>query len=296
MRLIHWSEEEWLKARADKITATDCAIIMGASKYKTPMQLWAEKLGLTEPKEQTEEMKWGLRLERPLIEAFQEETGAVAVKTPKWCLDVAEDKPWQAASLDADLKLKDRSEEGILELKTTSARGEAEWEDGVPLRHIMQVQHQMAVTGRLFAVVCALFGGQRMRWSMVERDQKAIDALTAAEHAFYQRLIKNDPPAINPGEENAKILAQVFNRPSDVEVDLGPDLVDVDQRLVAVKEEMKQLEVEKNLLENRLRAAIGNAMSCKLPTGVRYTWKPYSKKEYVVKAQTGRQLRRVGDE
>jgi len=36
---------EWFALRADGITATDVSVIAGLNPYKTPYQLWAEKLG-----------------------------------------------------------------------------------------------------------------------------------------------------------------------------------------------------------------------------------------------------------
>ena len=36
---------EWLQWRSQGITASDIPIILGLSPYKTPWQLWAEKVG-----------------------------------------------------------------------------------------------------------------------------------------------------------------------------------------------------------------------------------------------------------
>ena len=40
---------EWFALRADGITATDVSVIAGVNPYKTPYQLWAEKLGKYTP-------------------------------------------------------------------------------------------------------------------------------------------------------------------------------------------------------------------------------------------------------
>jgi putative phage-type endonuclease len=42
---INQRSGEWLKWRSEGVTATDVAIILGLSPYKTPWQLWAEKVG-----------------------------------------------------------------------------------------------------------------------------------------------------------------------------------------------------------------------------------------------------------
>lgn len=294
MREMMWSEEAWLKRRLEGITASDAAGLMGASKWDTPMSLFAAKLGLSEPKEKTEAMAWGLRLENVLAQAYAEETGHSPRKTPKWSIDVNEDRPWQMASLDFDLDVDGHL--GILETKTAGAHMEKAWEDGVPPGYVCQVQHQMAVTGRPFAVVCVLIGGQKMLHARVERDDKFIAVLNAVEAEFFDRLVKNQPPPVRPEEESAKVMAQVFHNPDNLVVPLPVDLVDVDRALVDLKASIKDMEAQKDILENRLRAAIGDHAAGLLPSGVKYTWKPYEKKEYVVKAQKGRQLRRVSND
>lgn len=291
MRVFHDSEERWLADRLDGITASDAAVIMGAAKWGSKLGLYAQKLGLSDPVERTEEMAWGLRLEQVLMEAYQEETGHTVTKTPKWCIDIRECLRWQKASLDADLVVDGVL--GILETKTTSERNAGEWDNGVPKYHQCQVQHQMAVTGRPFAVVAVLIGGQKMLHARVDRDDAFIQAMTDAEEKFWGQIIRNQPPSVDPGAENAKTLAQVFHNPSEVVVPLPMDLLTADERLVEVKAQLAALDTEKDALENRLRIAIGDHMGGLLPSGVKYTWKPFEKKEYVVKAQKGRMLRRV---
>lgn len=46
---LNQRSEEWLKWRALGITATDIPVILGLSPYKTPWQLWAEKIGRINP-------------------------------------------------------------------------------------------------------------------------------------------------------------------------------------------------------------------------------------------------------
>ena len=46
---LNQRSEEWLKWRAMGITATDIPVILGLSPYKTPWQLWAEKIGRINP-------------------------------------------------------------------------------------------------------------------------------------------------------------------------------------------------------------------------------------------------------
>ena len=51
MRVINLVQRtpEWLEWRALGISASEVAVILGRSPYKTPWRLWAEKTGLVRP-------------------------------------------------------------------------------------------------------------------------------------------------------------------------------------------------------------------------------------------------------
>ena len=62
---------EQREARKKGIGASDTPIIMGFSSYKTPYQLYLEKLGLVDDTEkETEVQYWGNELERPIMRHF----------------------------------------------------------------------------------------------------------------------------------------------------------------------------------------------------------------------------------
>lgn len=54
---------EWLASRNRYIGASDISTIMGYNKYKTPYQLWQQKLGILPPEEATFAMERGKELE-----------------------------------------------------------------------------------------------------------------------------------------------------------------------------------------------------------------------------------------
>ena len=84
---------EWLALRKKKITATDANIIMRASRKKTRLQLYHEKLSDDPPKPPNKWMQRGLDLEPMARELFCIKTGFVM--HPKVIV-----KDWTLASLD----------------------------------------------------------------------------------------------------------------------------------------------------------------------------------------------------
>lgn len=63
----------WLKWRHKTIGASEVPIVCGATTYKTPLRLWAEKTGAVEVGEQTAIMKRGLLLESAVLAYVQDE-------------------------------------------------------------------------------------------------------------------------------------------------------------------------------------------------------------------------------
>jgi predicted phage-related endonuclease len=60
--------------------------------------------------------------------------------------------------------------------------GNQTWRDGVPLYVIIQVQHQLAVTGKQAAHICALICGHEAKIFKVERNEIVINQIMASEH------------------------------------------------------------------------------------------------------------------
>ena len=66
--------DEQRARRNEGIGASDSPIIMGYSSYKTPYQLYLEKIGtITPDEEMTEQQYWGNALEAAILARFSEE-------------------------------------------------------------------------------------------------------------------------------------------------------------------------------------------------------------------------------
>ena len=65
----------WHQARLHGLGASDTAAILGLSPWRTPKQVWAEKLQLVEPEDAGPAAEAGLRLEPFLARWYQDRTG-----------------------------------------------------------------------------------------------------------------------------------------------------------------------------------------------------------------------------
>ncbi len=158
------SREEWLENRKT-IGGSDAACILGKNPWKSNVDLFLEKTGLSEPEDisNNEFVKYGTEAEEPLRKLYALDYPEFVVEYQANNLWVNDKYPWAHASLDGWLKDKD-GRKGILEIKTTnimSRRQKEEWTDQIPEQYYCQLLHYLAVTEFDFAVLKA-----RLKWKI----------------------------------------------------------------------------------------------------------------------------------
>jgi putative phage-type endonuclease len=163
---IEQGSPEWLTLRRTKITATDAPVIMRASEYETPAQLWRRKLS-GEERPETEAMRQGRELE-PLLRRQATEMLGIELAP---AVVVAKRRPWQMASLDGF-----NETDGVaVEIKTTSsaaimhARSADEALAAMPKSWLWQVLHQRDVLGLDRDRVSYLFVAHREKDVILDR-------------------------------------------------------------------------------------------------------------------------------
>ncbi len=60
---LEQGSDQWLAWRKSKLTATDIPVVLGSNPFKTPLELWEEKLGFKEATKLNAAMKRGQDLE-----------------------------------------------------------------------------------------------------------------------------------------------------------------------------------------------------------------------------------------
>lgn len=176
---------EWLEFRKTRIGASDSPIIMGVSPWKTPYQLWREKLFGEETKK-TYWMQRGNDLEDSARQEYEYMTNSIVFPTVR----VHPEYEWCIASLDGI----DMEGQRMVEIKccghkdhTTALGGQ------VPEKYMPQLQHQMAVTG-LDRCHYFSFDGEEGVIIEVERDEQYIKTMLDRELSFYNCLINFTAP------------------------------------------------------------------------------------------------------
>lgn len=88
----------WLEGRRTGIGGSDVAAVLGLNPWKTPLDVWNDKLGLSEDKGMSEPAYWGTVLEDTVAREFQQRTGMKVQKVTHQFVDPECD--WMIANID----------------------------------------------------------------------------------------------------------------------------------------------------------------------------------------------------
>jgi putative phage-type endonuclease len=176
--------------------ASDAAAAVGLSKWKSPYQLWQEKLGQAANDDDADgealHLEMGKVLEPVAIARFERKAKLTVTDRQLQVVDPTWGVRW--VTLDGRA-----SDGGIVEAKSVGFADPREWGDefedsAVPMQYLIQAQHAMACTGATHAWVPVIVLNRQFRIYRVMRDEELIGMLTAKEREFWQHVIDRTPP------------------------------------------------------------------------------------------------------
>jgi putative phage-type endonuclease len=251
------TRDEWLDWRKHGIGGSDASAVAGLNPYKSPVQVYLEKIGDMEIEEAGESAYWGTMLEDMVAQEFSKRTG-MKVQRKNAILQHPE---YQHMIANIDRLIVGEDKPGILECKTANAWSGKDWEEGkIPPQYIIQVQHYLAVTGYEYAYIAALVGGQKFFYYKIDRDQELIDYLVKIESVFWQMVQDRMPPEVDGSEASSDLLKKLYPIAEDrKEIDMPAEASLLLDAYEQVKAEIKELEQRKDELENKLKAMMADA-------------------------------------
>lgn len=188
MHAYQQNSPEWLEMRRNKIGASDAPVIMEVSPWKTPYQLWKEKLGIETERPQSKSMERGLQMEESARQEFEKMTGLIVVPQ----VVQHPDYEWMIASLDGI----DFTGKNIVEIKCPGKEDHQSALNGqIPFKYIPQLQHQLEVTG-LEKGYYFSFDGQCGKVIEIYRDDKYVEGLIKREKQFWMCVQNFEQPKL----------------------------------------------------------------------------------------------------
>lgn len=181
-------QQQWLNWRRGGIGSSDAAVIVGVSPWRTPYQIWEEKLFGISDQVENSSMTRGKELEEKARRQFEDLMGVSVFPSNV----VNPNTQWLRASLDGicpdekvlvEIKCPNKDDHGMAVAKK------------IPEKYWPQCQHQLAVTG-LPGMYYYSFDGSRGVVVEVARDQSYIDQLFQKEQEFWSLVLSRKPPEL----------------------------------------------------------------------------------------------------
>lgn len=265
--------------RSQFLGGSDVAAIFGVSPWRTPLQLWEEKITPQVRDETPERKKFFARRKRqePVIaEMLLDEYG---IEVTRLSMDenpnryVDPEHGFLAAEIDFEFLMSqsvrdafpDRPEfqaipDGTLlngEIKTVHPFKASEWgeqgSEDVPIHYAAQVMHGLGVTGRPAAIVAALFGLDTLLCFPVMRDEETIAAMRDKAVTFWNKnVLQHVPPEMTNTDDVKRFYAGFNGKP----VELSDEAFEALQSLETLRSTMRQYELDREELEWRIARSV----------------------------------------
>ena len=207
-RIVYNNRTEWLEGRKGTLGASDVASVMGCG-FKTPLDLWKEKCGLTEPKDLSddERVQFGNEAEFAMREMHKVMNPQYELQFTPFEIYTSDDESLSHLSCTPDGILVERETGrlGVYECKTTTCISKADyekWNEKIPQGYFCQLCAQMLVTGgqygNLFALLRNNEGDATIRTYHFERKdcEWYIEEIIEKTRVFWTKVQTKQMPTV----------------------------------------------------------------------------------------------------
>lgn len=245
------------QARRSGLGGSDAAAVLGVHPYRSPLDVYLDKLGLAAPFEGNEATRWGDLLEDVIAREYAERTGQNIART-----DAALRHPkheWMLANPDRIIVGRSKG----VEIKNVGARSAHRYGDGpedCAEEHICQSAWYMAVTDTDEWDIAVLVGGQRLRIYTIRRDLELEQLMIeAGERFWFGHVQAGVLPPVDGSESFKRYLAARYPRDTRPLRAASAEEAEWMRELAAVHGQRDEAEARAAMLENRLKSSMGDA-------------------------------------
>lgn len=283
------TREGWLRERMTCLTASDAASALGLNPWKTPLQLYAEKLGLTGV-EETEPMRWGRRIERVIADGYSEDTGRTILLHPEYELVRHPDIPWLASTPDSYTRGSEKFPApkdgvGVLEIKNSTL----DWKEEPPLQYQVQCHIQMSCVGANWGSLAALIRGSMLKFVDYVRSDDFLNVAMPRLEEFWMRVQRHEPPEVTSHEDVGAVKA-LFPGADVPEVELDEERSKVVEVYLTSMDIASKAQEMAGYWEAKARLIMGDAQVARLSDGRIVKSKRVDVPEYEKNAQPAKMM------
>jgi hypothetical protein len=240
---------------------------VGEILFGEPLTVYASKMGV-----ETEDsylMRRGLRMEDAIADEYAEQTMRTVTKPSPYEIQRHPTIPWLRSTCDRFTVRYEwpagRRSDGPLELKL-AVGSYADWKDGPPLRHQIQVQIQVACARSQWGALAGLLGPGPLQTFDLERDDEFLALALPHIEEFRDRVRLRIPP--EPRSSLAlPALKRMYNSENGETITPGPEAAELVERWERARTAQAASEEWKFESEAKLRALMAGASWARLEDG-----------------------------
>lgn len=268
--IIVENEKQWHELRARNVGGSEIGALFDCSPWITRFSLWHEKAGKVAPSfEGDNRMELGKYLEPYIAEQLGKTLGWTIRRSKEYHLHPT--ITGMGCTLDFDI-VDHEWGPGICETKIVFDYGDykADWaEDRAPPNYELQVQHQLAVTGRSWAVIaCMVMQTGTIMPAIVRRPVASVtEEIERKVAEFWDSVDKETPPAPTGTEGELAIMRHLWPERAPKKIIRLPDgdLNTEASLYVWASEQAAAMERQKTASKAKLLAAAEDAELLQVP-------------------------------
>jgi len=243
---------EWHQLRSQGIGGSQVGTIAGLNKWESPYTAWAKYTGKIDSEiADSPAMEWGRRLENVVMEKFQDEHPELEVWDYVGTWQNVE-RPYQIANPDG-IAMDEHGNLSVIEIKT--ARFPDDWDAGVPLYYLTQVQWYLSCLDIQRAYVAVLIGGSDYREFEIEADHFQQQADIALVEQFLAAVENDKAPDWDGSQSTYETVRRIHPDIQDDEVELG----DLGKQLLIANDKENAAKAEALALKSQVLDKMGFA-------------------------------------
>jgi putative phage-type endonuclease len=242
---------------------------MGVSPYKTLTGVWLDKKGITDESEikNNEAIYWGNALESVIADRY--------ARDAKTALQKGEFK--QSGIVGGTIDFFDPNSDKIIEIKTAGMRQLSFWGEStleqVPTQYLCQVMWYLGLHEKEKADIAVLIAGNDYRVYPITFNPELFGIMKdMAEDFWSQYIIGNKEPTPDGSDDYNRYLNAVAPQNNGKIAIPTEEVREVVTQVVTLKSELKKIEKNLDIEEQKLKAMIGELDGFKDNT-LTATWK-----------------------
>jgi len=271
------------------IGGSDAAAVLGQSRYKTPLDIYQDKKGYSEPFNGNMNTALGDYLEDFIREMYADQKGLTLEKPASDLEMVHKDYPWMRCNL--DFMSKYRSIVGEIKY-TSNAKGWGdEGTDEMPTEYLLQCAHNCIIAESFFGIEyetfpCVVliqgFGGPQLKEFFYKRNPKLESLIIQKEKEFWLEHVEKDiPPAATNIKENNISVEEII----DEAVIADETTIDLYEQHKTINKEIKALKDQDEMVKAQIAQSLNEKTTLVNMEGERLvTWKPQTSNRFDTKS------------